>query len=97
MKKRKTLFSKVREKVQDLCIRAHAMFTRAKEKALDLLVNGNPLLADCRGDLAVSTIGGIIVGVVVVGLAVVAIKAFFPNFFTTMFNSMKTKLDNNWK
>lgn len=96
MKKRKTLFGKVREKVQDLCIRAHAMFTRAKEKALDLLVNGNPLLADCRGDLAVSTIGGIIVGVVLVGLLIVAIKAFFPGFFNTMFTSMQTKLNANW-
>ena len=79
MKKRESLFSRAREKVQVLCIRAHT------------------LLTDRKGDVAVSTIGGIIIAVVVVGLAIVAIKAFFPNFFTTMFNSMKTKLDNNWK
>jgi hypothetical protein len=96
MKKRKTLFGKAREKVQDLCIRAHAMFMRAKEKALYLLVNGNPLLADCRGDLAVSTIGGIIIAVVMVGLIIVAVKAFFPGFFTGMFTSMQSKLNANW-
>ena len=27
----------------------------------------------------------------------VAVKAFFPDFFTNMFGSMQTKLDANWK
>ena len=51
---------------------------------------------DCKGDLATNTIGGIIVTVVVIGLLVIAINAFFPNFFTEMFTSMQTKLDANW-
>ncbi len=66
-------------------------------KAQDLCIRAHSLLTDRKGDLAVSTIGGIIIAVVLVGLIIVAIKAFFPNFFTTMFTSMQTKLDKNWK
>ncbi|MBR2894326.1 MAG: hypothetical protein IKC03_01530 [Oscillospiraceae bacterium] len=54
------------------------------------------LLCDCKGDLATNTIGAIIIAVVIIGLLVIAINAFFPNFFTTMFNSMQTKLNANW-
>ncbi len=53
-------------------------------------------LAECKGDLAVNTIGGIIIAVVIIGLLIVAINAFFPNFFTTMFGSMRTKLNDLW-
>ena len=55
-----------------------------------------PRLQDVRGDLATNTIGAIIIAVVVIGLLVVAINAFFPGFFTNMFNSMQTKLNANW-
>ena len=54
------------------------------------------LAGDCRGDLATNTIGAIIIAVVIVGLLVFAINAFFPGFFTNMFNSMSTKLNANW-
>ena len=54
------------------------------------------LAGDCRGDLATNTIGAIIVAVVIVGLLVFAVNAFFPGFFTNMFNSMSTKLNANW-
>ena len=97
MKKLKSLFGKAREKAQDLCIRAHALIGKAREKAREMFACGRTLCADCKGDLAVSTIGGIIIAVVMVGLVIVAIKAFFPNFFTTMFTSMQKKLDANWK
>ena len=53
-------------------------------------------LAERKGDLAVNTIGGIIIAVVIIGLLIVAINAFFPNFFTTMFGSMRTKLNDLW-
>ncbi len=53
-------------------------------------------LTDKRGDLAVNTIGGIIIAVVIIGLLIVAINAFFPGFFTTMFTAMRTKLNNLW-
>ena len=33
---------------------------------------------------------------VIIGLLVVAVNAFFPGFFTEMFNSMKAKLNENW-
>lgn len=54
------------------------------------------VLRDKRGELATNTIGGIIVAVVIIGLLVVAINAFFPGFFTSMFNSMANKLNANW-
>ena len=54
------------------------------------------LAGDCRGDLATNTIGAIIVAVVIVGLLVFAVNAFFPGFFTNMFNSMSSKLNANW-
>ncbi len=54
------------------------------------------LLGDRRGELATNTIGGIIVAVVIIGLLIVAINSFFPGFFTSMFNSMASKLNSNW-
>ena len=54
------------------------------------------LLRDRRGDLATNTIGAIIIAVVVIGLLVVAINSFFPDFFTGMFQSMQNKLNANW-
>lgn len=54
------------------------------------------VMEDTKGELATSTIGGIIAGVVVIGLLIVAVNAFFPSFFADMFNSMKTKLNANW-
>ena len=53
-------------------------------------------LTEHKGDLAVKTIGGIIIAVVIIGLLIVAIRAFFPGFFTGMFNSMQQKLNANW-
>ena len=57
---------------------------------------GRSLLLDRKGEVAVNTIGAIIIAVVVIGLLVVAIRAFFPNFFTTMFQAAQTRLNRNW-
>ncbi|SMC62903.1 hypothetical protein [Papillibacter cinnamivorans] len=54
------------------------------------------LMTDRKGDLATNTIGAIIIAVVVIGLLIVAINAFFPNFFSSMFQSMADKLNANW-
>lgn len=67
-----------------------------KQKALTAQVGITTFVQDRRGDLATNTIGAIIVAVVIIGLLVVAVNAFFPTFFTEMFNSMKTKLNANW-
>lgn len=53
-------------------------------------------ITDTRGEIATSTIGGIIVGVVIVGLLIVAVNAFFPDFFSSMFDKMSDKLNANW-
>ena len=68
----------------------------ARSKAQNLYVRAHDFVQDVKGDLATNTIGAIIVAVVIIGLLVVAINAFFPGFFTEMFNSMKTKLNGNW-
>ena len=49
-----------------------------------------------RGDLSTNTIGAIIVGVVIIGLLITAVNAFFPAFFTSMLTEMETKLNGNW-
>lgn len=72
------------------------LFETIRKKARDAGVRVRDLLHDRKGDIAVSTIGGIIITVVIIGLLVLAINAFFPGFFTKMFNSMSTKLNANW-
>ena len=51
---------------------------------------------DIRGDLSTNTIGAIIVGVVIIGLLITAVNAFFPAFFTGMLTDMESKLNENW-
>ena len=67
-----------------------------RNKAQSLAVRTHSFVQDVKGDLATNTIGAIIVAVVIIGLLVVAVNAFFPTFFTDMFNGMKTRLNSNW-
>ncbi len=67
-----------------------------KAKAENTGIKAAALLKSNKGELATSTIGGIIVGVVIVGLLIAAINSFFPNFFSDMFDSMADKLNGNW-
>jgi beta-lactamase regulating signal transducer with metallopeptidase domain len=72
------------------------LINKINEKAISAHCRISSFLNDRKGDLATNTIGAIIIAVVIVGLLIVAIKAFFPGFFTGMFNSMKEKLNANW-
>ena len=72
------------------------MINAIRNKAQALAVRAHTFVQDVKGDLATNTIGAIIVAVVIIGLLVVAINAFFPSFFTDMFNAMKEKLNANW-
>ena len=72
------------------------MINSIRNKALSLAARAHTFVQDVKGDLATNTIGAIIVAVVIIGLLVVAVNAFFPGFFTEMFNSMKAKLNENW-
>lgn len=72
------------------------LFNAIRNKAQSLAVRTQSFIQDVKGDLATNTIGAIIVAVVIIGLLVVAINAFFPTFFTDMFNGMKTRLNSNW-
>jgi hypothetical protein len=72
------------------------LIDKLNRKAISAQCRISSLLHDRKGDLATNTIGAIIIAVVIVGLLIVAINAFFPSFFTGMFNSMKTKLNANW-
>ena len=72
------------------------LFNNIRSKVKGVATRATEFVADVKGDLATNTIGAIIVAVVIVGLLVVAINAFFPSFFTDMFEAMKTKLNANW-
>ena len=71
-------------------------FTGIRNKAYEGMAKVRNIMTDRKGDLAVNTIGGIIIAVVIIGLLIAAINAFFPGFFTGMFNSMQQKLNANW-
>ena len=66
------------------------------EKAKNSGIKAAVVLTNNKGEIATSTIGGIIVGVVIVGLLIVAVNSFFPSFFSDMFSKMATKLNANW-
>ena len=72
------------------------LFNAIRNKAQSLAVRTQTFIQDVKGDLATNTIGAIIVAVVIIGLLVVAVNAFFPTFFTDMFNGMKTRLNGHW-
>lgn len=59
-------------------------------------IAASSILTGTRGELATNTIGGIIVAVVIIGLLILAINQFFPNFFQNMFDGMEDKLNANW-
>ena len=68
----------------------------ARSKAQNLYVRAHNFVQDVKGDLATNTIGAIIVAVVIIGILVLAINTFFPDFFADMFQSMQDKLNANW-
>ena len=72
------------------------LFSSIHRKLQGAAVKAQEVLTDRRGDVAVNTIGAIIIAVVVIGLLVIAINTFFPNFFTGMFQAMQQKLNANW-
>lgn len=72
------------------------LINKISDKTIAAKCRLTSLFRDRRGDLATNTIGAIIIAVVIVGLLIVAINAFFPNFFSGMFTSMSEKLNGNW-
>jgi hypothetical protein len=72
------------------------LLSTIRRKARDTGIKASAALTDIRGEVATSTIGGIIIGVVIVGLLIVAINQFFPDFFSGMFEKMSQKLNANW-
>jgi hypothetical protein len=72
------------------------LFKSIREKVKATGSKAMSMLQSNKGELATSTIGGIIIGVVLVGLLIVAINQFFPHFFSDMFNKMAEKLNGNW-
>ena len=86
----KKLIHRIRSRVRDFCAFIYSFILALCGYRLRRLAR------NCSGDIAVSTIGGIIITVVVIGLLVLAINAFFPGFFTNIFTSMSQKLNANW-
>ncbi len=90
------IFKKIVKKVKAALNAQVEMTKAAVDRTWSTLSIMFPRLQDVRGDLATNTIGAIIIAVVVIGLLVIAINAFFPGFFTRMFNAMQDKLNANW-
>ena len=67
-----------------------------REKAKNAGIKAAVAVTNNKGEIATSTIGGIIVGVVIIGLLIIAINKFFPGFFSDMFGKMSDKLNGNW-
>ncbi len=86
----KKLIHHIRSRVRDFCALVYSFLLTLCGYRLRRLAR------NCSGDIAVSTIGGIIITVVIIGLLVLAINAFFPGFFTSIFTSMSKKLNANW-
>ncbi len=72
------------------------LIDKLNSKAISAQCRISSLLHDRKGDLATNTIGAVIIAVVIVGLLIFAINAFFPTFFSDMFKGMKTRLNTNW-
>ena len=81
----KTIMNRINAMFQNVCTKLYAQVHTNVER-----------MADCRGDLATNTIGAIIVSVVIIGILVLAVNAFFPDFFKGMFTAMQTHLNANW-
>ena len=67
-----------------------------RSKSQELGIRAHNFFEDRKGDLATNTIGAIIVAIVIIGILVLAINTFFPDFFADMFQSMQDKLNANW-
>ncbi|MBR2895058.1 MAG: hypothetical protein IKC03_05295 [Oscillospiraceae bacterium] len=91
-----TLSTKLQNAYQRITAYLCTLILNAMNLLYEAGIQTRAILSDCKGDLATNTIGAIIIAVVIIGLLVIAINAFFPGFFTTMFNSMQTKLNANW-
>ena len=87
------VYDEIVSNVQEACIR---VYNEVRCVAQAAGVRVLRFAKNCCGDLATNTIGAIIIAVVIVGLLIVAINAFFPGFFGDMFDAMSDKLNANW-
>lgn len=78
----KNLMNKATDKANNLYIRANCAVQTAKK-----------VLADKTGDLTTNTLGGIILGVIFIGLLVLAVNTIFPGIIQRLFATMSSKLD----
>ena len=53
-------------------------------------------LTDKKGDIAISTLAGILLSVFGLVLAMAALKQFMPGIFNTMFTNLKNKINDLW-
>lgn len=77
----KNFMNKLADKANKLYIRTNCAIHSAEK-----------VLADKTGDLTTNTLGGIILGIIFIGLLVLAVNTIFPGVIQRLFSSMSTKL-----
>ena len=66
---------------------------RIQLAALNVMTSVRSLAEDKRGEITTDTLGGFIIGIVIVAALVTAVNIALPGFFTTMMTSITTKLN----
>ncbi|MBQ4427818.1 MAG: hypothetical protein II881_08765 [Oscillospiraceae bacterium] len=65
---------------------------RIQLAVLNVMTSVRSLAEDKRGEITTDTLGGFIIGIVIVAALVTAVNVALPGFFTTMMNNIVTKL-----
>ncbi len=69
---------------------------KLRQKALEAAARTRALLTSDSGELTTDQLGAWIVGIVIVGLLVAALKLTMPGIFTDLMNTLKEKLNALW-
>lgn len=78
----KSFMNKMADKANNLCVRAKCVVDGAKQT-----------LSDKTGDLTTNTLGGIILGIIFIGLLLLAVNTIFPGVIQRLFETISTKLN----
>ncbi|MBQ4427821.1 MAG: hypothetical protein II881_08780 [Oscillospiraceae bacterium] len=65
---------------------------RIELAVLNVMTSVHSLAEDKRGEITTDTLGGFIIGIVIVAALVTAVNVALPGFFNTMMTNIVTKL-----
>ena len=70
--------------------------SKMQRKATELFIRATNVLASTSGEITTDSLGNWVVGIVVVGAVVAAVKLAFPGLFANLIATLETKLDALW-